>query len=172
MDVAGVRALVDLSRREQRERLVAAAGDGGWWLFVVQVCAGGADEDGRAAGWARLTAVVLGAALDTGGLSADEVAVRRASLVAALAPCGPPEDVDPSLRTDDVVRECLRLTGTTAAEVAATPWALRAEDVPVLRRLRRVRTLVGAALWPADHVHDAGLRAELAGWRAVLPRLP
>ncbi|HEY2060529.1 MAG TPA: hypothetical protein VGH57_19325, partial [Amycolatopsis sp.] len=62
--------------------------------------------------------------------------------------------------------------GLTPAEAAATTWSLRAEDVPVMRKLRRVRIMVVPALALLSQIEDEELRRELDEWQAVVPSLP
>lgn len=143
-----------------------------WWLGVVQhvtlAATGPATPEAERRAWAELAVAALETALETGGLDAREVATREARLCLALAPADRPQ----SLRPDQVARRCLTLAGISPAEVAATPWSLRAEDVPVMRKLRRVRILVVPALELAEQVEDDELRGELAEWRDIVPTLP
>ncbi|MEV4052942.1 hypothetical protein AB0J55_17300 [Amycolatopsis sp. NPDC049688] len=143
-----------------------------WWLGVIehvtlQATGPGTPEAERRA-WAELAVAALAAALGTGGLDDREVATREARLCLAL----PAADRPDRLRPDRVARNCLALVGSSPAEVAASRWSLRAEDVPVLRKLRRVRNLVVPALDLSAQVEDEELRRELAEWREIVPALP
>jgi len=163
----------------QRERLLALRPEvrgPNWWLGVIQVATGSAtrpdlpDADRRQ--WASLAAVALDSARDSGDLEAREVVSRKANLTWALSRYGSPESFSPALRPDLVVRESLAEAGMSPEEAAATPWQLRAEDVDVMRRLRRVRNVIFPAVQLAAQVQDEQTKRELAAWSEVLPKLP
>lgn len=145
-----------------------------WWLGEIQSAtlhATTPESDDRRR-WASLAAVLLNKARQTGVLDDREVVTRKTNLSAALSHHGKPEDFHPSLRADLVVRESLDAVGMSASQAESTKWALRAEDVNVMRRLRRVRNIVAPTMHVADLVTDDELRQELAAWRDVLPQLP
>jgi hypothetical protein len=163
----------------QRERLLALRPDGqgaNWWLGVIQVATGRATRpdlpDADRSEWASLAAVALDTARDSGDLDAREVVYRKANLSVALSRYGSPESFSAALRPDLVVRDSLAEAGMSPSEAAATPWQLRAEDVDVMRRLRRVRNIVAPAVQLAAHVRDEQTKRELAAWSEVLPKLP
>lgn len=143
-----------------------------WWLGVIQHvtlrATGPGTPEGERRAWAELAVAALETALETGGLDGREVAAREAGLSLAL----PGGDRPESLRPDRVARRCLDLAGITPAEAAATRWSLRAEDVPVMRKLRRVRITVVPALALSSQIEDEELRRELDEWQAVVPTLP
>lgn len=164
----------------QRERLLALRPErdrANWWLGVIQYAAFGATglddvtpEVRR--GWATVAAVALEAAAETGDLAEPEVATRLADLSKGMSRYGRPEELHAALRPDDVARRCLAAAGMSPAEAGATEWAPRAEDVGIMRKLRKVRNVVHHAVQLADEVDDERLRRELAAWREVLPKLP
>ena len=159
-------------RRTSLLALRPPAADTNWWLGVVQhvtLRATGPDTpDGERRAWAELAVTVLETALETGGLDEREVATREAGLSLVLPAGARPE----SLRPDRVVRRCLDLAGLTPAEAAAASWSPCAEDVPVMRKLRRVRIVVVPALALSSQIQDDELRRELDEWQAVVPTLP
>ncbi|SEP38666.1 hypothetical protein [Amycolatopsis saalfeldensis] len=160
------------ARRTGLLALRPPAADTNWWLGVVQHvtlrATGPGTPDGERRAWAELAVAALETALETGGLDGREVATREAGLSLAL-----PAGVRPEgLRPDRVARRCLDLAGMTPAEAAGTRWSLRAEDVPVMRRLRRVRIMVAPALALSSQLEDEELRRELDEWETVVPTLP
>jgi hypothetical protein len=164
----------------QRERLLARrpASDlrVNWWLGVIQVVSGRATNpdlpDADRSEWAGLAAVALDTARDAGDLDAHEVVYRKANLSLALTRYGSPQSFSPALRPDLVVRDSLAEAGMSSEEAAATPWQLRAEDIDIMRKLRRVRNIVAPAVQLAAHVEDEQTKRELAAWSEVLPKLP
>ncbi|WP_163507228.1 hypothetical protein [Fodinicola acaciae] len=143
-----------------------------WWLGVIQHvtlrATGPAMPDAHRRSWAELSMNALEAALETGALDAQEVATRQAWLCRSLAA----DDRPPSLRPDSAARRCLSLVGMSPAEVAATRWSLRVKDAPKIRKLRRIRILVVAAVGLAPQIEDDELLHELAEWREIAPTLP
>jgi hypothetical protein len=167
--------LRDLDTASQREGLLALRGGNpapNWWLGVIQHSGLHATHPGYSPDWARLAAVALDTARETGDLADQEIVTRQANLSHLLSRHTRPEDVHPSLRPDSIVRESLALAETTPAEAGATEWAPRAEDVAVMRRLRRARNVIVPALQLTDQIDDPGLRRQLAAWRDVVPNLP
>jgi hypothetical protein len=164
----------------QRERLLELRPESGdranWWLGLIQQAAlratspDSAIEDRRE--WAGLAAVALDTASETGDLANREVVTRKANLSLVLSRYGRPAEFSASLRPDLVARECLALVEMSAEEAGATKWALRAEDVDIMRRLRRVRNVVAPAVQLAAQVEDERTKQDLAAWREVLPKLP
>lgn len=164
----------------QRERLLGlrpVSGDqANWWLYLIESTTLAAarpdqnDEDRQQ--WASLATVMLDTALETEDLPNHEAIIRKANLSLTLSPYGRPDAFSPSLLPDVIVRDALAATGTSPQEAAAIKWALRAEDLDVMRTLRRARNLMTAAAQLATQVTDVHIKNELAAWQAVLPTLP
>ncbi|TVT43939.1 hypothetical protein FNH05_22015 [Amycolatopsis rhizosphaerae] len=166
-----------LDSAAQREHLLADTGrDANWWLGLIQQATlratdPEATEEARRS-WTVLAVTLLDTALESGGLADREVVTRKAKLSLALARHGRPEEFSAALRPGLVARECLALAEMTPDEAAATPWRPRAEDVEVMRRLRKVRNVVAPAVELAAYIEDESTKREVDAWRAVLPKLP
>jgi hypothetical protein len=148
-----------------------------WWLSLVQPLESrvtGVEEQDPAVvvEWARLSVIVLEAALESGALDAHEVANRVAWLSFAVCKVADRSAVPPSLDPDVVARRSLGLIDLFREDVVRMAAEWRARPLDDIRRLRAVKNLLRPLESFVDQLRDGELRSEVEQWLAIRAQLP
>lgn len=150
-----------------------------WWLALLVVAEhrrGDSDADLRRV--VELHLWLLRAATRAHALTADEIAIRTAMLVARLRATGQTGAAGPALPSADAA------TAGCLALMPASPEALPDREdllcrlathdetaLDTARRSRRAKHLLNAAALHSGHLRDPQLQAQLQSWTDALPHL-
>jgi len=148
-----------------------------WWRGVIESATRMAVSSEKISmqdrqAWVQLALTALDCAHDMNAVNKLEVAIQRANLSAALSRYGDPIEFNDSLKPDDVAQNCLACIDLSYEEAASKTVDWRAQNIEVIRSLRKIKNLVTPLVSLADKIEDEPTRLETQRWINLLPVLP